>query len=278
VLGLNYGEPGPRSYSGSASPKGPSIKYIALFWTNFDPSLSHFVTHLGTPPGICHASRNPPIFSRTKNRKTSLYKISLNFENQCQSMHFCMYTYICVYLTMYAYMYVIYVCLYTYIHACNFHAYIQLHAYRHSYIYTCTRTCIHTWMHAYIHAYIYIYTYYTQMYTCIHMHTHMHTYMSLQGVCLSSGVCPEVFLSGRFCSGCFLSIPLLSTYIRFNKKLNITFNFRFHMYDTKFKSVTSHALDTSLCHKLSQLLGRLPLKRDVVYGRSPSLNEGRGQH
>ena len=29
----------------------PSIKYVTLFWTNFDPlPQSHFVTHLGTPP------------------------------------------------------------------------------------------------------------------------------------------------------------------------------------------------------------------------------------
>src|SRR6218665_2382106 len=34
-------------------------------------------------------------------------------------------------------------------------------------------------------------------------------------------------------------------------------------------SVTSHALDhpRSLCHKLSHLLGPLPLERDVLYGR-----------
>src|SRR6218665_3217986 len=42
----------------------------------------------------------------------------------------------------------------------------------------------------------------------------------------------------------------------------------FHMYDNKFISVTSHALDPSLCHKLSHFLGPLPLlKRDVLYGR-----------
>jgi len=42
-------------------------------------------------------------------------------------------------------------------------------------------------------------------------------------------------------------------YIRHNRKLNIIFNFRFHMYDKKSKSVTSHDLDSSLCHKLSHL-------------------------
>jgi len=34
-----------------------------------------------------------------------------------------------------------------------------------------------------------------------------------------------------------------------------TFNFRFHTYGKKFKCVTSHVLDPSLCHILSHLLG-----------------------
>ena len=39
-----------------------------------------------------------------------------------------------------------------------------------------------------------------------------------------------------------------------------------------FISVTSHALDPSPCHKLSHLLGPLPLECDVLYGRPlPSL-------
>src|SRR6218665_1772696 len=43
--------------------EGPSIKYVTLFWTNFDPSppVTHcntsrtslkYVTHLGTPPNV----------------------------------------------------------------------------------------------------------------------------------------------------------------------------------------------------------------------------------
>src|SRR6218665_1885696 len=36
-------------------------------------------------------------------------------------------------------------------------------------------------------------------------------------------------LSGRFCPGWFLSVPLLSEYICYNRKLNISLNFRFHM-------------------------------------------------
>src|SRR6218665_3032331 len=106
-------------YHSGISQKGPSIKYVMLFWTNFD-----------SPPSVtlCHASRDllkyvthlgPPIVSST---------------------------------------------------------------------------CIHT---------------------CL---------------CVSSrGFCSEVCLgfSGRFSPGWFLSVHLLSEYIHYNIKLNITFNFRF---------------------------------------------------
>src|SRR6218665_2213441 len=64
----------------------------------------------------------------------------------------------------------------------------------------------------------------------------MHTYMSLQGVCVSSqgflfGVCLEYFCLEDFIRGGFCPSPLLSEYIHYNRKLNITFNFRFHMYE-----------------------------------------------
>src|SRR6218665_3181932 len=78
------------------------------------------------------------------------------------------------------------------------------------------------------------------------MHTYIH--MSLQVLCLSS----QMFLFGEFFLGgfCledfvrdgFLSIPFLSEYIRYNRKLNITLDFRFHMYEKFLKSVTSQAL------------------------------------
>src|SRR6218665_595931 len=55
-------------------------------------------------------------------------------------------------------------------------------------------------------------------------------------------VLSEGLLSGRFCPGWFLSVPVLSEYICYNRKLNITLNFMFRMYDKKFVSVTSHAL------------------------------------
>src|SRR6218665_565394 len=74
------------------------------------------------------------------------------------------------------------------------------------------------------------------------------------------GFCLEGFVRGSFCP-----FPLLPEYICYNRKLNITLNFMFHMYDKKFISVTSHALDLPLlCHKLSHLLG-LPPPSSVTY-------------
>jgi len=65
------------------------------------------------------------------------------------------------------------------------------------------------------------------------MHTHI---MPLQGVYLSSRGLLSGGLSGAFClagfvRGGFFPSPFLSEYIRYNTKLNITFNFRFHMYE-----------------------------------------------
>ena len=40
-----------------------------------------------------------------------------------------------------------------------------------------------------------------------------------------------------------MSPPLLSEHIRYNRKVNITFNFKFHKCETKLKSATSHALE-----------------------------------
>src|SRR6218665_1653591 len=56
------------------------------------------------------------------------------------------------------------------------------------------------------------------------------------------GVLSGGLLSGRFCLGWFLSVPVLSEYICYIRKFNITLNFMFRMYDKKFISVTSHAL------------------------------------
>src|SRR6218665_37023 len=92
----------------------------------------------------------------------------------------------------------------------------------------------------------------------------MHTYMSLQGVCVSSrgfcsGVCLGVFCLEGFVRGRFCPSPLLSESIHYNRKLNITFNFRFHMYEIFLKSVTSHALGPpspplTNCHTFSDPL------------------------
>ena len=71
-----------------------------------------------------------------------------------------------------------------------------------------------------------------------------------------------------FVRGGFYPFPLVSEYICYDRKFNITLNFMFHMYDKKCIGVASHALyPPSLCHKLSHLLGPSPLERDVLYGR-----------
>src|SRR6218665_2898157 len=50
----------------------------------------------------------------------------------------------------------------------------------------------------------------------------------------SRGVLSGCLLSGRFCPGWFLSVLVLSEYICYIRKLNITLNFIFHMYDQFF--------------------------------------------
>ena len=68
------------------------------------------------------------------------------------------------------------------------------------------------------------------------------------------------FLSRWFCPGWFLSVPLL--YIRYNRKLNITFSFRFHMYEKNWKRDVTCSWTS--CHKLSHLLGP-PTPSSVTY-------------
>src|SRR6218665_3878304 len=71
---------------------------------------------------------------------------------------------------------------------------------------------------------------------------------------------------GAFCPGGFCPFPLLSEYSCYNRKVNITLNFMFHMYDKKCISVTSHAPPPPVtnCHTFSD---PLPFERDVLYGR-----------
>src|SRR6218665_3280039 len=57
------------------------------------------------------------------------------------------------------------------------------------------------------------------------------------------GSCQGVFCLEGFVWVDFCPFPLLSEYICYNRKLNITLNFMFHRYGKKFISVTSHALD-----------------------------------
>src|SRR6218665_3125118 len=54
--------------------------------------------------------------------------------------------------------------------------------------------------------------------------------------------CSQRFLSEGFVRVGFCPFPLLSQYICYNRKLNITLNFMFHMYDKICISVKSHAL------------------------------------
>src|SRR6218665_2668228 len=50
---------------------------------------------------------------------------------------------------------------------------------------------------------------------------------------LSRGFCQGVFCLEGFVLGGFVRFPLLSEYICYNRKLKITLNFMFHMYDKK---------------------------------------------
>src|SRR6218665_3476953 len=64
-----------------------------------------------------------------------------------------------------------------------------------------------------------------------------------------------VFCLGGFVRGGFCPPPLLSEYIHYNRKLNVTFNFMFHMFDIFLKVWRHMLLDPSPCRKLSHLLG-----------------------
>src|SRR6218665_1996408 len=76
---------------------------------------------------------------------------------------------------------------------------------------------------------------------------------------------------GSFCPGGFVRIgfcpfPLLSQYICYNRKLKITLNFMFHMYDKICINLTSHALDP-LSQTVTPSRTPSPLERDVLSGR-----------
>jgi len=69
------------------------------------------------------------------------------------------------------------------------------------------------------------------------------------------GFCLGVFCLEGFVRGAFCPFPLLSEYICYNRKLNITLNIMFHMYDKKIykRDVVTSSWPPSLCHKLSHL-------------------------
>src|SRR6218665_3232482 len=148
-------------------------------------------------------------------------------------------------------------CMYTCIHACT-HAckciriqtfIIGMHTHMQTHMDTCMHTYIHNYMHASIHKCIHTYTH---TYTHAHIHTCIHIFVFTEGFVLVRGGL-EGFVRGGFCP-----FPLLPEYIRYNRKLNITFYFRFHMtcmIQKVNKSMTSHALDTpppvTTCHTFS---------------------------
>src|SRR6218665_1183563 len=75
---------------------------------------------------------------------------------------------------------------------------------------------------------------------------------------LSGGFCQEVFCLEGFIRGWLLSISVMSEYICYIRKLNITLNFMFHKCGKKSINVMSHALYP------------LPLSQTVTPSRTPS--------
>jgi len=75
------------------------------------------------------------------------------------------------------------------------------------------------------------------------------------------------FCQGVLCLEGFCPFPLLSEYICYKRKLNITLNFKFHMYDKNLK-VWRHMFSTppspvTNCHTFSD---PLTLEHDILYG------------
>src|SRR6218665_4072200 len=70
------------SHTACISSWGPSIKYVTLFFANFDPPPPVTLCHTSRdPPKVRHTSRTPPIFCRPSTKipdKSPLYKFFLN--------------------------------------------------------------------------------------------------------------------------------------------------------------------------------------------------------
>src|SRR6218665_4222149 len=89
--------------------------------------------------------------------------------------------------------------------------------------------------------------------TCIHTCLFRGFVLVCGGFCSGDCLgffCPEGFVRGGFCPS-----PLLSEYIHYKRKVNITFNFRFHMYEICLKCDVTCSWIPLPCHKLSHLLG-----------------------
>src|SRR6218665_2285107 len=88
---------------------------------------------------------------------------------------------------------------------------------------------------------------------------------------LSGGFCQEVFCLEGFIRGWLLSISVMSEYICYIRKLNITLNFMFHKCGKKSINVMSHALyPLPLSQTVTPSRTPSPLERDVLYGRPPT--------
>jgi len=85
------------------------------------------------------------------------------------------------------------------------------------------------------------------------------------------GLCPGVLYMEGFIRGGFCPFPSVR-YTRYDRKFNITFNFRCHMYDKK--SVMSHAFDPPLSQTVKPYRGLSPSSvayfMDGPFGCSPS--------
>src|SRR6218665_2082935 len=81
------------------------------------------------------------------------------------------------------------------------------------------------------------------------------------------GVCLGVFCLEGFVQGGFCPSSLLSEYIHYNRKLNITFNFRFHMYEFFLKCDVTCSWTPPLSQTVTPSRTPSALERDVLYER-----------
>src|SRR6218665_3594532 len=93
--------------------------------------------------------------------------------------------------------------------------------------------------------------------------TCIHTCLYRGFVLVRGGFCSGVFCLKGFVLGGFCPSPLLSEYIRYNRKINIIFNFKFHRYEFFLKcDITCSWTPPSVtnCHTFSD-----PLPLSVTY-------------